>query len=98
MIAPGYLALGTVAFLLADLAVWISLIAIEPNRRPDQIKMALFGLLPTAILGFIWFTSRSLGAVEDSWQNAWMVVFTLIAFCGLVIAILRMRIRLKRRG
>src|SRR5690349_5098222 len=98
VIAPGHLALATVTFLLGDLAAWIGLIAGEPNRRRDQITIALVGLLVTGLMGFIWFTSRSSGAMMDRWLRVSMMVLALIAFCGLVIAILRMRVRLKQRG
>jgi multidrug transporter EmrE-like cation transporter len=56
--------------------------------------MALVGLFVTGLMEFSWFFSRSSSTVMDRWLSVSMIVFALIAFCGLVIAILRMRVRL----
>ena len=90
------MALATVTFLLGDLAAWIGLIAGEPNRKRDQIKMALVGLLLTGLMGFNWFFSRSSSTTMDRWLSVSMIIFALVAFAALILAVARVRLRLKQ--
>jgi len=96
VIAPGYFALATATFLLGDLAAWIDLIAGKPNRSRDQIKLALVGLLLTGLMGFNWFPMRSSSTVMDRWLSVGMIVFALVAFAALILAVVRLHIRLKQ--